>query len=131
MINMTFTIGRTTADPLLKYTPGAGTAVTTVTIACDRDFAKDGKKETDFFNIVVWGKQAEATAQHVTKGKLIAVVGRLQTRSYENKDGNKVYVTEIVAEKVQFLEWGEKKEGGKKSGYDDMTANGSDDSIPF
>lgn len=102
-------IGRLTKDPELKFTPGSGTAVTTFTIAVDRKTpSKDGTRDADFIPIVVWGKRAESTANYVTKGKLIGVVGRLQTRSYDAKDGSKRYVIEVIAEDVQFLEWANK-----------------------
>ncbi len=69
---------------------------------------KDGKREADFVPIVVWGKQAESTANYMTKGKLIGISGRIQTRTYDAKDGTRRYVTEVVAEEVQFLEFGNK-----------------------
>ena len=107
-MNRTVLIGRVVRDPELKYTPGAGTAVTTLTLAVDRRFTKDGQKEADFIPVVIWGKQAESTAQYVSKGKLLGVAGRIQTRSYDAKDGTKRYVTEVIAEEVQFLEFGQK-----------------------
>lgn len=107
-MNKVVLIGRLTKDPELRFTPGNGTAVTTFTIAVDRRFSKEGQKEADFIPIVVWGKQAESTANYMSKGKLIGISGRIQTRSYEAKDGTRRYVTEVIAEEVQFLEWGEK-----------------------
>lgn len=133
IINKVVLIGRLTADPLLKYTPGQGTAVTTITLAVDRQKTKEGKKEADFIPVVIWGKSAEATAQYMSKGKLIAIAGRIQTRSYDHKDGYKVYVTEVVAEDVQFLEWGKKDgdENYSSSGdFDNMTPV-DDGDIPF
>jgi single-strand DNA-binding protein len=131
-MNKVILIGRLTKDPELKYTPGAGTAVATFSIAVDRRMQKDGKKEADFIPIVVWGKQAESTAQYMSKGKLIGIAGRIQTRSYEAKDGGKRYVTEVVADEVQFLEWGKKSDEGESAGssYDDMTPV-DDGDIPF
>ena len=144
-MNKVTLIGRLTKDPELKYTPGAGTAVTTFTIAVDRRFTKDGQKEADFVPVVVWGKQAESTAQYVTKGKLIGVAGRIQVRTYDAKDGSKRYVTEVIAEEVQFLEWGDGPRGGSGpkqgrndvdsgndfgSGFEDMTPVDEGD-IPF
>ena len=127
-MNKVTLIGRLTADPILKYTPGAGTAVTTLTLAIDRRTGKDSdKKEADFIPVVIWGKQAEATAQYVSKGKLLAVSGRIQTRNYD-KDGHKVYVTEVVAEDVQFIEW--TKNSNSSSGYSDMEPV-DDSEIPF
>lgn len=131
-MNKVVLIGRLTKDPELKYTPGAGTAVATFSIAVDRRMQKDGKKEADFIPIVVWGKQAESTAQYMSKGKLIGIAGRIQTRSYEAKDGGKRYVTEVVAEDVQFLEFGKRSDEGTIAGnsYDDMTPV-DDGDIPF
>lgn len=134
-INKVVIIGRLTSDPTLKYTPGAGTAVTTVTLAVDRRYSKDEKKEADFIPVVIWGKSAESTAQYMRKGLLMGVSGRIQTRSYEAKDGGgKRYVTEVVAEEIKFLEWGNKENNTSSSSYassfDDMTPIDSGD-IPF
>lgn len=104
-MNKVVLIGRLTKDPELKFTPGNGTAVATLTLAIDRKMpGKDGKKEADFVPIVVWGKQAEATANYMSKGRLMGVSGRIQVRNYDAKDGTKRYVTEVVAEEVQFLD---------------------------
>lgn len=98
-------IGRWTKDLELKFTPGNGTAVATGTLAVERRFSKDNKKEADFINIVIWGKIAENAVTYTGKGKQCAVSGRIQVRNYDAKDGTKRYVTEVVAEEVQFLEW--------------------------
>ena len=99
-------IGRLTKDPELRFTPGTGMAVSTFTIAIDRRKAnKEGKKEADFIPIVVWGKQGENVANYMSKGRLIGISGRIQTRNYEGKDGIRRYVTEIVADEVQFLDY--------------------------
>ena len=103
-MNKVVLIGRLTKDPELKYTPGSGTAVTTITLAVDRRFSKDNQREADFIPVVIWGKSAESTAQYMGKGKLMGVSGRIQTRSYEAKDGGRRYVTEVVAEEIKFLE---------------------------
>ena len=106
-MNKVVLIGRLTKDPELKFTPGNGTAVATFTLAVDRRVPnKNGQREADFIPVVAWGKQAESTANYMSKGKLMGVSGRIQTRTYDAKDGSKRYVTEIVAEEVQFLEWG-------------------------
>ncbi|MCH3965505.1 MAG: single-stranded DNA-binding protein [Clostridium sp.] len=112
-MNRVVLIGRLTKDPELRFTPGNGTAVTTFTLAVDRRFskAKDGQREADFIPIVVWGKQAESTANYMSKGKLIGIGGRIQTGSYEAKDGTRRYTTEVIADEVQFLEWGDKSQG--------------------
>lgn len=109
-MNKVVLIGRLTRDPELRFTPGSGTAVTTFTLAVDRNFKnKDGQKEADFINIVAWNKLAEIIANYAVKGRLVAVSGRIQTRTYEGNDGQKRYITEVVADDFQFLE---KKEGG-------------------
>ncbi|MCY6957938.1 single-stranded DNA-binding protein [Clostridium brassicae] len=103
-MNRVVLIGRLTKDPELSFIPGSGKAVVKFVLAVDRRFSTSGQKEADFIPIVVWGKQAEATANYVSKGKLIGVSGRIQTRSYEAKDGTRRYVTEVIADEVQFLE---------------------------
>ena len=106
-MNKVTLIGRLTKDPELKFTPGTGTAVATYTLAVDRRMPnKDGQKEADFISIVVWGKIAENLANYMSKGKMVAVSGRLQVRTYDAKDGTKRWVTEVVAEEVQFLDKG-------------------------
>ncbi|MBN1050294.1 single-stranded DNA-binding protein [Clostridium botulinum] len=102
-MNKAVLIGRLTKDPELRFTPGAGTAVITLTLAVDKYNSKSGQKEADFVPVVVWGKQAESTANYMTKGSQMAISGRIQTRNYEAKDGTKRYVTEVVATEVQFL----------------------------
>ncbi|MEN0922115.1 single-stranded DNA-binding protein [Listeria monocytogenes] len=104
MMNRVVLVGRLTKDPELRYTP-AGVAVTTFTLAVNRTFTnQDGEREADFINCVVWRKPAENVANFLKKGSLAGVDGRVQTRNYEGNDGKRVYVTEIVAESVQFLE---------------------------
>lgn len=107
-MNKVVLIGRLTKDPELKFTPGTGTAVTTFTMAVNRRFKKEGQPDADFIPIVVWGKIAESTANYMSKGKLLSVAGRIETRSYEAKDGGRRYVTEVVADEVSFLEFGNK-----------------------
>ncbi len=106
MLNKIILIGRLTRDPELRYTP-SGTAVCNFSLAVERNYTnRDGEKEVDFIDIVVWRRQAENCANHLAKGRLVAVEGRLQLSSYENKEGQKVRVTEVVANNVQFLDWG-------------------------
>ncbi|APF25199.1 single-stranded DNA-binding protein [Clostridium sporogenes] len=138
-MNKVVLIGRLTKDPELKFTPGNGTAVANFTLAVDRRFSKDGQREADFIPIVVWGKQAESTANYMSKGKLMGVSGRIQTRSYEAKDGTKRYITEVIAEEVKFLEWGDKattdssynnrSESSYQSGQNFANGNSFDDDI--
>lgn len=102
-MNKVVLIGRLTKDPELKFIPGSGTATCNFTLAVDRRFKKEVQQEADFIPIVVWGKQAENTANYMSKGSLLAVSGRIQTRNYDNKEGKKVYITEVVADEVKFL----------------------------
>ncbi len=110
MLNRVVLVGRLTKDPELRYL-GNGTPVANFTLAVNRSFAnQQGEREADFINCVVWRKPAENAANYLSKGSLAGVDGRLQTRSYEGQDGKRVYVTEVVADSVQFLE--PKKQGG-------------------
>jgi single-strand DNA-binding protein len=115
MLNRVILIGRLTRDPELRYTP-AGVAVTQFTLAVDRPFSNSQTKEreADFINIVTWRQLAETCANYLRKGRLTAVEGRLQVRNYDNNEGRKVYVTEVVADNVRFLEstGGNREEGG-------------------
>lgn len=105
MLNRVILIGRLTRDPELRYT-AAGVAVTTFTLAVDRNYVnQQGERGTDFIRITVWRKLAETCANHLGKGRLVAVDGRLQTRSYETPDGQKRQATDVVAEDVRFLDW--------------------------
>lgn len=104
MINRVVLVGRLTRDPELRYTP-SGVPVSSFTLAVNRTFTnQQGEREADFINCVVWRKTAENVANYLRKGSLVGVEGRIQTRSYENQEGRKVYVTEVVADSVQFLE---------------------------
>lgn len=104
MINSVVLVGRLTKDPELKYTQG-GVAVTRFTLAVNRPFKnKEGKNEADFVNCVTWRKQAENTANFLRKGSLAGIEGRIQTSNFEGKDGNRVFMTEVVADSIQFLE---------------------------
>lgn len=97
-------IGRLTRDPELRYTPN-GVAVANFTVAVDRPFNNvKGERETDFIPVVVWQKLAENCANHLRKGRLVAVEGRLQIRSYDTQDGQKRRVAEVIANNVQFLD---------------------------
>ena len=104
MINNVTLVGRLTKDPDLRYT-ASGTAVATFTLAVNRNFTnQNGNREADFINCVIWRKPAETMATLAKKGSLIGVVGRIQTRTYDNQQGQRVYVTEVVADNFQLLE---------------------------
>ena len=107
-MNSVILIGRLTRDPEVRYTAATQMAVATFSLAIDRPARAGAEKKTDFPRVVVYGKQAENCEKYLTKGRLIAVEGRLQTGSYKNKDGATVYTTDVVANRVQFLEWGDK-----------------------
>ncbi len=118
MINRVVLVGRLTKDPELRYTP-AGAAVATFTLAVNRTYTnQQGDREADFINCVIWRKPAENVANFLKKGSLAGVEGRIQTRNYEGQDGKRVYVTEIQADSVQFLE-PRSSGGGGGGGYSD------------
>ena len=127
MLNSVVLIGRLTKDVEMKYTP-TGVAVSTFTLAVERTGSKE--KETDFINIVVWRQLAELCAQYLRKGRLAAVEGRLQIRNYENSEGKRVYITEVVADNVRFLEYGDKAEKPVDPFEEDSTPV-NDDDLPF
>ncbi|OES46302.1 single-stranded DNA-binding protein [Domibacillus iocasae] len=115
MINRVVLVGRLTKDPELRYTP-SGAAVATFTLAVNRTYTnQQGDREADFINCVIWRKPAENVANFLKKGSLAGVEGRIQTRNYEGQDGKRVYVTEVQADSVQFLE--PKSGGGGGSQY--------------
>jgi single-strand DNA-binding protein len=157
MLNRVILIGRLTKDPELRYTP-AGVAVTQFTLAVDRPFtsSQTREREADFINIVTWRQLAETCANYLRKGRLTAVEGRLQIRNYDNNEGRKVYVTEVVADNVRFLEssgagnreegtgasstssgiGGGNRSGGSRDQQDPFINDGkpidiSDDDLPF
>jgi len=104
MLNRVILVGRLTRDPDLRYTTNGGVAVTRFTVAVNRKFTnQQGEREADFINIVAWRNLAENCGNYLRKGSLVAVEGRIQTRSYENQEGRTVYVTEVVADDVRFL----------------------------
>lgn len=112
MLNRTIIVGRLTRDPDLRYTP-SGLAVANFTVAANRPFKnQQGEQEADFIGCVAWRKQAENLSNYIKKGQMIGVDGRLQSRSYEGKGGKMVYVTEVLAESIQFLE--PKRNGGQQ-----------------
>lgn len=129
-MNKVALVGRLTKDPELKFAQGTGTAITTFTIAVNRRFKKEGQPEADFIPVVQFGKSAEATANYMAKGKLVGVAGSIQTRNYDAKDGTKRYVTEIIADEVNFLEKGDKKEDTNNHDNEEITPV-DDDCIPF
>lgn len=131
VLNRIILIGRLTRDPELRYTPN-GVPVASFGLAVDRPFAnQQGERATDFIDIVVWRKQAETVAEHLTKGRLVAVEGRLQIRDYEARDGQKRRAAEVVADGVRFLD--RPKDGGPKPDFGDLgkEVDLDGDEVPF
>lgn len=128
MNNVTL-IGRITREVELRYTTSQ-TAVARFSLAVERP-VKDGEKKADFPNIIVFGKQAENCEKYLAKGRKVAVQGRLQTGSYEDKDGKRVYTTDVIAERVEFLEWGDSRteQSEHQETVDDFKA--LDEAVPF
>ncbi|MFV0558909.1 MAG: single-stranded DNA-binding protein [Enterococcus sp.] len=134
MINNVVLVGRLTKDPDLRYT-ASGSAVATFTLAVNRSFTnQNGDREADFINCVIWRKSAETLANYARKGTLLGVTGRIQTRSYDNQEGKRVYVTEVVAENFQLLESRSANErrnetnnfaGGNQGGFNNGSFNNS------
>lgn len=138
-MNNVVMIGRLTRDPELRFTAGSGKAVATFTIAVNRQFAKNN--EADFFRVVVWGKSGENCANYLAKGRLVGIQGRVQNNNYETNTGEKRYTTEIVADRVEFLESGKgnRTQNNNHSpefpdfndGADGFQAIEDDDDVPF
>ena len=139
MYNRIILIGRLTRDPELRYVP-SGAPVASFTLAVDRPFRdQQGNRETDFIDVVAWRKLAEQVSQYMSKGRMVAVEGRLQIRSYEAQDGQKRKVAEVVADGVRFLDRARPGGGGQPGGggppepasTDERAEGGSDEDVPF
>lgn len=122
MLNLTILEGRLTRDPELRKT-NSGTEVATFTLACDRPKRRDGEQQADFIKVVVWQKTAEFLAHYFHKGDGIQVQGRIQTRNYDDKSGNKVFVTEVVAYNINFPLTGRAQNGANTATSRNNTAN--------
>lgn len=142
MINSVTIVGRMAGDAELRYV-NESMAVATFRLAVNRNFkGQDGKREADFINCVIWRQQAENLANWVKKGNLIGITGSIQTRNYENQQGQRVYVTEVIADNFQLLEFNKQNNQGQPHGHDthdfsrQAPANTSpmdisDDDLPF
>ena len=127
-MNKTILMGRLTKDPDTRYTQTTNTQVTSFTLAVNRSFAKDGEQQADFINIVAWNKTAEFVSKYFRKGQQVGVIGRIQTRNYDDEQGTKHYITEVIAEEVYFAD--SKKEGQADTTLDttnDFEISSSDD----
>lgn len=139
-MNSVVLIGRLTKDPEVRYTGGQNNmAVATFSVAIDRPVKQGQEKKADFPRVTAFGRQAENCEKFLAKGRLVGVQGRIQTGSYTNKDGRTVYTTDVVADRVEFLEWGNKNDSGgaqQPAGAPEPPAapegfSYSDDDIPF
>ncbi|HGA2554063.1 TPA: single-stranded DNA-binding protein [Streptococcus agalactiae] len=138
MINNIVLVGCMTKDAELRYTP-SNQAVATFSLAVNRNFKnQSGEREADFINCVIWRQQAENLANWAKKGALVGITGRIQTRNYENQQGQRIYVTEVVAENFQLLESRNSQQQTNQSGNSSNSYFGnankmdiSDDDLPF
>lgn len=143
MLNSIVLVGRLTKDPELRYTP-SNQAVATFNLAVNRRFKnQNGEREADFINCVIWRQQAENLANWGKKGNLIGITGSIQTRNYENQQGQRVYVTEVVADNFQLLEFNKQNDQSQTQNHDQQPNFGrnepiqsnpmdiSDDDFPF
>jgi single-strand DNA-binding protein len=134
MYNRIILIGRLTRDPELRYVP-SGAPVASFTLAVDRPFRdQQGNRETDFIDVVAWRKLAEQVSQYMSKGRMVAVEGRLQIRSYETQDGQKRKVAEVVADGVRFLDRADRARSGAAEAAapaEEAGTGGSDEDVPF
>lgn len=141
-MNKAILFGRLTKDVDLRTTP-SGRSVAMLTLAIDRPATKDGNKEADFIPVVLWGKTAEAVARYVHKGQRLLVEGRIQVRSYDGKDGQKRYATEVVADKAEFIDkskqgasqqdsgFGQQNSGFETTGVFGQPVQNGEEMIPF
>lgn len=139
-MNSVTLVGRLAADPDLRFIPTTGRAVVNFRLAVDKELSKEkreefkqqGKQTADFIQIVVYGKSAENCANYTKKGRMCAVQGRISTRTYTSNNGEKRFVTEVVANRVEFIEWSRKKQGQAQSDYENGIWQPVDDEeIPF
>lgn len=138
-MNKVILMGRLTKDPELRYTNANNTAVCSFTVAVEKRFSRQGEeRQADFFPVVAWDKTAEFSSKYFTKGLKVVVVGRLQTRNWDDNEGKKHYVTEVVAEEVHFAESkksqgfnNERPEGGNTQPSNGFFPVDEDDELPF
>ncbi len=132
-MNKVILMGRLTRDPEVRYTSGNNTLVASFSLAVNRRFVKQGEeRQADFFNIVAWDKTGEFCSKYFKKGQQVGVIGRLQSRSYDDKDGKKVYVTEVIAEEVYFAD-SNKNENSNNDPFASNTPQSTitEDDLPF
>ena len=139
-MNKVILMGRLTRDPEVRYTQTNNTLVASFSLAINRRFARQGEeRQADFINVVAWNKTGEFCSKYFKKGQQVSIIGRLQTRNYDDKDGKKVYVTEVIAEEAYFAD---SKRDGEPSGFEstfgeavtqsaEFQVTSSDDDLPF
>ena len=128
-MNKVVLMGRLTRDPETRYTQGNNTAVCSFSLAVSRRFKQEGQPDADFINVTAWAKTAEFVGKYFAKGQQVGVIGRIQTRNYDDKDGKKVFVTEVVAEEVYFAD--SKKEQSNVTTSAGFMAVEGDSDLPF
>ena len=124
-------MGRLTRDPEVRYTQANNTQVTNFTLAVNRRFAKEGEQQADFINIVAWGKTAEFVSKYFKKGQQVGVIGRIQTRDWEDSQGQKRYTTEVIAEEVYFADSKREETTSNNSNDFDSIPPAKKDDLPF
>ncbi|MBE5812305.1 MAG: single-stranded DNA-binding protein [Clostridiales bacterium] len=120
-------MGRLTRDPEVRYTANTNALVCSFSLAVGRNFKREGQPDADFINIVAWGKTGEFCSKYFTKGQQVAVCGRLQTRNYDDKDGKKVYVTEVIAEEAHFADSKRDNANTFETGFNPTTPSSPED----
>lgn len=125
-MNLCILIGHLTKDPELRYTQ-SGKAVASFSIAIDRPYTNNGQKQADFFNVIAWGKLGENAAKYLSKGRQVAIQGRIENRNYETQSGEKRYITEIIAENVEFIGNKSQSESRSDDGYRAL----DEEDVPF
>lgn len=136
MLNKIVLVGRLTKDPEVRYTADNQTPIAKFSIAVDRTFKRDGQQSADFIPIVVFGKSAENCGKYIKKGRLVAVSGRLQTRTWDDQEGKRHYVTEVIADEVDFLDKASDSRGQGAGGdpgedFGDFHPADEEDDLPF
>ena len=126
MLNQATIVGRITKKPVLRKTPD-GNSVTTISLAVDRSYKVNGEKKTDFLDVVIWRKNAENVCTYTDKGSVVGVTGSLETRTYENQNGQKVKVVELIAEKVKFISSPKNNNSNGNDNRDNYSSNQNND----
>jgi single-strand DNA-binding protein len=134
-MNKVALVGRLTKDPEVRYTANNQTAVAKFTIAVNRMFKQEGQPDADFIPVVVFGKSAENCGKYIGKGRQVAVAGRIQTRSWDDQEGKRHFITEVIADEVHFLDKGSDTNKPSGSDYNKESADfypaGEEDDLPF